>query len=196
MPKVVDHVAQRKVFTEAAFRLIARDGFEGMTMRAVAKEAALSYGALFHYFDSKEELLVHAIRYSTERQTRRVDAMTARYRGLKALEHLLCDDAVVSDTSRDETRVWLAFAYRAALSRRFGDLHRELIGGWLKRIERLIRDAQSEGEARTDLDPAFEALGALVFSAGISQQALLLPERFTPQIQGTLIRDYLGKLAA
>ena len=43
MPKIVDHDVQRVTFAEAAMRLIARHGIEGVTMRAVAAEA----GALF-----------------------------------------------------------------------------------------------------------------------------------------------------
>ena len=72
MPKIVDHDTQRERFAEAAIRLIARDGFEGMTMRAVAAEAGLSYGSLFHYFASKDELLIHAVRHLTTQQSRRL----------------------------------------------------------------------------------------------------------------------------
>jgi AcrR family transcriptional regulator len=45
-------------FAEAAMSLIAQHGLEGVTMRAVAAEAGLSYGSLFHYFSSKDELLM------------------------------------------------------------------------------------------------------------------------------------------
>ena len=38
MPKIVDHDLQRETFAEAAMRLIARNGLEGVTMRAVATE--------------------------------------------------------------------------------------------------------------------------------------------------------------
>ena len=68
MPKIVDHDLQRVKFAEAAMSLIARDGLEGVTMRAVAAEAGLSYGSLFHYFNSKDELLMHAVRHSTSLQ--------------------------------------------------------------------------------------------------------------------------------
>ena len=53
MPKIVDHDRQRVKFAEAAMSLIARHGLEGVTMRAVAAEAGLSYGSLFHYFHSQ-----------------------------------------------------------------------------------------------------------------------------------------------
>ena len=68
MPKIVDHDAQRLKFAEAAMRLIAGKGIEAVTMRAVAREAGLSYGSLFHYFDSKDDLLMHAVRHLTSRR--------------------------------------------------------------------------------------------------------------------------------
>lgn len=45
-----------EVLTVAA-RLIARDGFERASVRAIAQEANLSQAGLYHYFTSKEDLL-------------------------------------------------------------------------------------------------------------------------------------------
>lgn len=194
MPKIVDHDSQRKKFAEAAIRLIARNGFEGMTMRAVAAEAGLSYGSLFHYFDSKDELLMHAVHHSTSLQTQRVNDYATQYTGLTALQHLLCDDSVVSETSRDDSVVWLAFLYKAALKESFSAMHDELIEGWLERIENLIHDAIASGEVAPDTDPEFEAMAIWVYSAGISQQGLLHPKRLTPELQKQLIGAYLDKL--
>lgn len=194
MPKIVDHDLQRVKFAEAAIRLIARDGFEGMTMRAVAAEAGLSYGSLFHYFSSKDDLLMHAVRHSTSQQTQRVNEFATQYTGLTALRHLLCDDAIVSDTSRDDEVVWLAFLYKAALKESFSEMYDELINGWLDRIEGLIRDAQSAGEIRPELDASFEAMAIWVYSAGISQQGLLHPGRLPPKFQKQLINAHLDKL--
>ena len=98
MPKIVDHDLQRVKFAEAAMSLIARDGLEGVTMRAVAAEAGLSYGSLFHYFSSKDELLMHVVQHTASLQTRRVNEFTSQYSGLKALEHLLCDDAIITES--------------------------------------------------------------------------------------------------
>ena len=115
MPKIVDHEAQRRLFAEAAMRLIAQNGLDGVTMRAVAAEAGLSYGSLFHYFASKDELLMYAVRQVTAAQTQRVNEFSSRYSGLKALEHLLCDDTIINASSRDAWMVWLTFLYKAAL---------------------------------------------------------------------------------
>jgi DNA-binding transcriptional regulator YbjK len=194
MPKIVDHDSQRGKFAEAVMRLVGREGLEGLTMRAVATEAGLSYGSLFHYFDSKDDLLMHAVHYSTSQQSRRVNEFSIRYKGLKALEYLMNDDALVDETSREDSLVWMAFLYKAALKESFAEMHAHLISGWLERIETLLREAQCEGEIRQDMAPEFEAMALWVYSAGIGQQGLLHPAMFPPVVQKKLISAYLDKL--
>jgi AcrR family transcriptional regulator len=194
MPKIVDHDAQREHFAEAAIRLIARDGFEGMTMRAVAAEAGLSYGSLFHYFGSRDELLIHAVRHLTAQQSRRVNEFSSRSGGLKALQCLLYDDALVDAASREEAVVWLAFLSRAALQPALARIHGQLIDGWLERIRQMLEEARAAGEVATTLDTEAEALAIWVYSAGVGQQGLLYPQRFPVARQRKLITAYLDKL--
>jgi AcrR family transcriptional regulator len=194
MPKIVDRDVQREKFANAAIRLVARKGLEGLTMRSVASEAGLSYGSLFHYFNSKDELLMQAIRHSTAEQTRRVNEFSVRFKGLKALEHLMCDDALVEEDSRDDSLVWIAFLYKAALQESFASMHAELIGGWIERIRHLLTEAQVRGELRPGLDIEFESLAIWVYSAGIGQQGLLHPALFPTRVQKKLISAYLDKL--
>jgi DNA-binding transcriptional regulator YbjK len=196
MPKVVDHDAQRVKFAEAAMSLIAKHGLEGVTMRAVAAEAGLSYGSLFHYFSSKDELLMHAVRHSTTLQTDRINKFTSQYSGIKALEHLLCDDAIINESSRDDWIVWLTFLYKAAMQTSFAEAYAELIDGWQARIVRLLEDAQQAGEIRSELDVGFEAVAIWAYSAGISQLSLLHPEMLPVPLQKRLISAYLDKLRA
>jgi DNA-binding transcriptional regulator YbjK len=196
MPKIVDHDAQRAKFAEAAMSLIAQHGLEGVTMRAVAAEAGLSYGSLFHYFSSKDELLMHAVRHSTTLQTNRINRFTSRYSGLKALEHLLCDDVIINESSRDDWMVWLTFLYKAALQKSFAKTYAELIDGWQARIASLLKDAQQSKEIREDLDVGFEAMALWAYSAGISQLSLLHPDLLPVAQQRRLISSYLDKLRA
>lgn len=43
---------------DAAFILIARNGYESTSISQIAKEASVSKGLLYNYFSSKEELLI------------------------------------------------------------------------------------------------------------------------------------------
>jgi AcrR family transcriptional regulator len=196
MPKIVDHDEQRRLFAAAAMRLIAREGLEGMTMRAVAKEAGLSYGSLFHYFSSKDELLMHAVEHSMRQQTERVNEYSSRYAGLQALEHLMCDDAIIEGSSREGWLIWQTFLYKAAMQPSFATMHAELIDGWLGRFRRHLLDAQMAGEISAELDVEFEARALWAYSAGIGQMGLLDPDRLPPDLQKKMISTYLERLPA
>ncbi|MFT5500353.1 MAG: AcrR family transcriptional regulator [Woeseiaceae bacterium] len=194
MPKIVDHEAQRITFANAAINLIAREGLEGVTMRAVAAEAGLSYGSLFHYFKSKDDLLMHVVRQSMASQTQRVNDYANQFTGMKALERLLCDDAIINESSRDSWLVWLTFLYKAALQKPFAEMHADLISGWLDRIQGLLRQARDSGEIRANLDVEFEAKAIWAFSAGVGQMGLLDPGTLPEGLQKTMISAYLDKL--
>lgn len=196
MPKIVDHDVQRDTFAKAAMRLIARGGLEGVTMRAVAAEAGLSYGSLFHYFDSKDDLLMYSVRHTIGQQTQRFNEFSSQYSGLAALEQLLLDDAVATDSSRDAAMVWITFQYQAAVRDTFAAMNDELVDGWRDRIRGLLEDAKRAEEVREDIDTAREASALWAYSTGIGQLGLLHPQQFPPDDQANLIRSYLNKLRA
>ncbi len=49
--------SSKQQITEAAFRLFAKEGFTKTSISAIAKEAKISKGLIYHYFKSKEEIL-------------------------------------------------------------------------------------------------------------------------------------------
>jgi AcrR family transcriptional regulator len=49
MPRKVDHKLRREAFLAAAYRTIKKKGLEGVTFRAVAREAGFTTGALARY---------------------------------------------------------------------------------------------------------------------------------------------------
>ncbi len=59
---------------EAFVRIWLRDGWSGLTTRAVALEAGVAIGTLYDYFPSKEALLSGYVRYGIECMLARVDA--------------------------------------------------------------------------------------------------------------------------
>ena len=64
MPRKVDHKERREAVLAAAYRTIKKKGIDGATIRAVAREAGFTTGALVHYVSSKDKLLVQASEYS------------------------------------------------------------------------------------------------------------------------------------
>ena len=50
-------VDKRRLILDAAIRVFARRGFHACRVSDVADEAGVAYGLVYHYFDSKEEIL-------------------------------------------------------------------------------------------------------------------------------------------
>ncbi|MGH3984905.1 MAG: TetR/AcrR family transcriptional regulator [Pseudonocardiaceae bacterium] len=67
MPKQVDHTERRRAIAEALWRVVAREGFEGVSLRHVAAEAGVSMGLVQHYFHTKEQMLLFALDTMEER---------------------------------------------------------------------------------------------------------------------------------
>lgn len=56
-PTAADHDDKAATVLEAAGRVFAERGFDGATMADVAREAGFSKAGVYHYYDSKEQLL-------------------------------------------------------------------------------------------------------------------------------------------
>ncbi|HEX4816816.1 MAG TPA: TetR/AcrR family transcriptional regulator [Nonomuraea sp.] len=177
MPKIVDHEERRREVLSAARRVIARDGIDAATTRAIAKEAGYSNGVLSHYFADKDEILLSALCQSHQRirarLTRKVDGVT----GLAALRELLLDNLPLDAERTRETRLEVSFWSRSLSSERLAEVQRGEAAELRGAVRELLGQARAAGELRADddLDDLTEHLLALV--DGLSLHLLLYPDR-------------------
>ena len=62
MPRTVkDPEERRRELLECAMRLFAEEGYDNVSVRAVARAAGVAPGLAYHYFDSKERMFAAAI---------------------------------------------------------------------------------------------------------------------------------------
>jgi AcrR family transcriptional regulator len=78
----------RERVLSTALNLFRARGFEQTTMRDVAGEAGLSLGAAYHYFPSKDAIVLGYYEFVQQEHDRRVRAMLADTRTLKLRERL------------------------------------------------------------------------------------------------------------
>lgn len=71
----VRHAEKTQEILGAAARCIARDGFRGASIASICEEAGISPGHLYHYFASKEEILVALTSIGLERFAERFAEM-------------------------------------------------------------------------------------------------------------------------
>jgi AcrR family transcriptional regulator len=69
---------RRAEIVRATIRCLARDGYSGLTMKKVARQAGVSQGILHYYFADKRAILLAALETVTADLDRRVAAAQAR----------------------------------------------------------------------------------------------------------------------
>jgi AcrR family transcriptional regulator len=74
----------RAVIFKAALELFQERGYEATTMRAIAERAGVSLGSSYHYFASKEHLVLEFYRHTHDLQLAAIAPLLARERDLAA----------------------------------------------------------------------------------------------------------------
>jgi TetR/AcrR family transcriptional repressor of bet genes len=176
MPKVVDHAARRAELVDAAWHVIAAEGLEAATVRRIAQAAGCTTGLVTHYFDTKDDMLVAALREVHRRAGQRM----IRHVGGADIAAVLLEvvlDALPMDQDRQlEWRVWLAFWGRAATDERLRQEQQRRYAEWRGLLGKLIRrahPADTAAERRTAVDLIAGAID------GLGIQATLEPAKFT-----------------
>lgn len=63
---------KKKAILESTLELIKENGFHGTPMSLVAKKACVACGTIYHYFDSKESLIMELHTYVKEKMVRAI----------------------------------------------------------------------------------------------------------------------------
>jgi AcrR family transcriptional regulator len=83
-PKTARGEHSRAAIFEAALVLFQERGYEATTMRAIAERAGVSLGSSYHYFASKEHLVLEFYRYTHQLHLAAIGPMLAREHDLAA----------------------------------------------------------------------------------------------------------------
>jgi TetR/AcrR family transcriptional regulator, transcriptional repressor of bet genes len=142
MPKIVDHQQRREEIALVACRVVAHYGFDQATIVRIAREAGYTTGMVAHYFDTKQDIIVAALRLILRRIEERLTPTTAD--GAPDLLALLTEALPVDETRYMECAVWIAFWGQVPADKRL-----KRINGWLHReywrlFERCLARSWSE----------------------------------------------------
>jgi AcrR family transcriptional regulator len=84
LPKTRRGETSRAAILSAALDLFQERGYEATTMRAIAERAGVSLGSSYHYFPSKEHLVLEFYRHTHELHVAAIAPMLAREKDLAA----------------------------------------------------------------------------------------------------------------
>jgi TetR/AcrR family fatty acid metabolism transcriptional regulator len=150
-------VDKRRVILDAAVRVFARQGFHTCRVSDIADEAGVAYGLVYHYFQSKDEVLDTLF---LERWNVMLDAIRETdAQAIPAREKLHAIASFIVDSYRHDPelmKVIIVEVTRAANS--FGAVHLAKISEAYGQISGIVAQAQKSGEFRTTISPEFAAM--------------------------------------
>jgi len=148
---------KRRLILDAAIRVFAHRGFHHCRVSDVADEAGVAYGLVYHYFESKEEILNTLF---LERWQIMLDAIAdIDGKPLAAREKLYEVASFIIDSYRhdpDLMKVIIVEVTRSAHS--FGALHLETIRDAYAGIARIVEAGQQDGSFKSGIPAEFAAM--------------------------------------
>ncbi|WP_220448475.1 TetR/AcrR family transcriptional regulator [Nonomuraea mesophila] len=102
------------MIAEAVLAIIDSRGLDGVSLRDVAAGAQVSLGAVQHYFRTKDEMLLFALNYISERGTDRVHQSLGQGEqpSRTVLRDILAELVPTDERRRTELRISTAFTAR------------------------------------------------------------------------------------
>ncbi|HKP42740.1 TetR/AcrR family transcriptional regulator [Mycobacterium sp.] len=154
MPKIVDPEERRTAIIHAAYRVIARAGFDGATLRSIAEEAGFTTGVIGHYFRNKDHVLEASLKRSVDDAFQRIEHATDSKHGLAAVRAAVAQVLPDDPQLAIEWAVWLSFWGRSIGNDTLVKEHRMRYEEWHSVLSKFFRQAVDLGEVRDDLKPA------------------------------------------
>jgi AcrR family transcriptional regulator len=136
MPKIVDHEQRRDEIALVACQVVARHGFEQATIVRIAREAGYTTGMVAHYFDTKQDIIIAALRLILRRiEERLTPADAPRQADLLAL---LSEALPLDETRYTECAFWIAFWGQVPADKRLKRINAWLHREYLRLFERCL----------------------------------------------------------
>jgi TetR/AcrR family transcriptional regulator, transcriptional repressor of bet genes len=142
MPKIVDHEQRRDEIALVACRVLAEYGFDQATIVRIAREAGYTTGMVAHYFDTKQDIILAALRLILRRIEERLTAGADAPR--PDLLALLTEALPVDETRYVECAVWMAFWGQVPADRRLKRINAWLHREYLRLFERCLARGWAE----------------------------------------------------
>jgi TetR/AcrR family transcriptional regulator, transcriptional repressor of bet genes len=168
--RTADRPAQGEALSRAVWDVLARQGLEKLTVRAVAAAAGCTTGLVMHRFPNRRALLRHARELLHDTTRRRVEALEAAAASPRvALRAVLRQSLATDPETINESVVWMGFLAAAVADGELIGMHRRNNRAWRERIVRLVTAAApgwpAERVATVALALIAMAEGAAAFAA-------------------------------
>jgi|SRR5882757_1884553 len=176
----------------AVWDVLAHQGLEHLTIRAVAAAAGCTTGLVMHRFPNRRALLAHARELLHARTRERVEGLErAASTPRAALRAVLAQGLATTEAGTLESVVWIGFLAAAVGDEELLELHRVNTRAWRQRILRLVAASAPEWSA-TDVSTA--ALVLMGMAEGSAALASADPSTYSAELQEAALDRTLAAL--
>ncbi len=188
---------RRGEIVEAMLRVMARQGYAGASVAAVAREAGLTPGLLHYHFGSKQQILLALIERLDGSVQARFERRAARARSARARVDAWVDAHLAHDADAEPAAVacWVALGNEALSQPEVRASYERVVRADRERLEVLVREALREEGKRTSEARRISA-GLLAAVEGAFRLAILAPDAIPQGSASSTVRQMAAGLLA
>jgi len=192
MPKIVDHAQRRDEIAHVACKVVAHYGFEQATVARIARAAGYTTGMVAHYYESKQEIILAALRL----MLLRIEQRLTRERDSREADLLdVLSEALAVDAQRfTECAFWMAFWGQVPADKKLKRLNVWVHREYMRLFARCFAEHWQEWSAWTPPVRDQVLRSVVTFMNGLTASAVTSPRDWPAGIQVEQLRLQLSLL--
>ncbi len=162
----------------AAWKCFAEKGYQGTTMRDIAKKINLSTGVIYNYFKNKDEILDALMEWALKSENQIFDLMTKKNTAREAISELFnacfesCTHEELKESSKANLYMWVEAMKKKKLQEMINDKNKQQID----KIASFVNDGIKRGEIQSHIDPKSMAGFYQALITGLQVQSVLIED--------------------
>jgi AcrR family transcriptional regulator len=195
MPKIVDHAQRRDEIALVACRVVAEHGFDQATIVRIAREAGYTTGMVAHYFDTKQEIIIAALRLILRRIEERLTPPSSG--GAETDLLTLLTEALPIDATRfTECAFWTAFWGQVSADKRLKRINAWVHREYMRLFERCLAHCWPQWAHWPAVTRDQVLRSVMTFINGMTASAVASPGDWPPAQQVGQLQLHLELIAA
>lgn len=192
--RTTNYSDRRLEVTEAAWRVIIREGLDRASMRAIAQELGATTGVVTHYFRDKDELTLFALERVFENLFQDMEACQQTPLGIERLEQMIFAALPFEPRGIQGWQVWIAFLGYAIGREKLIEEHQKRYDSLRQIVCQELASLQTAKLIREDIELTLEANALIALVDGIATGCVINPEQFNADQQCYLVRRHIRTL--
>jgi TetR/AcrR family transcriptional repressor of bet genes len=200
MPRPSNTRERRQQIVDALLPVMAERGYEGASIQAIARRARLAPGLIHYHFESKQQILIEAVKQLRDLFERRLESLTERAATPRDRLRAFIDARLARGAGASQTAVaaWVIVAAEAVRQPEVRAVFQEVVRAQRDLLEILIRD--HAGGALSTRDAHHLAATVLAAIEGSFQLSIaadeVMPTDYAATTLMAVIESHLAAVAS